>query len=594
MVAVLTLLHDAACAVACGSTATRTSVASVRKKYERLAIYDRLYSKDAFACTSLTIDMLQKFTKNLFRKQAGSILTPRQLYGEVFDAVQLSRALLDGKTFVDCIPRYNPNRIVRTYKREHAKQVSAAQFVRDNFILPQDSASPQGLTSDTSGRGADIRAHIELMWDVLTREADTVAQGSSLLPLPYRYIVPGGRFREIYYWDSYYTMLGLKESGRIDLIEDMVKNFAHLIMTYGFIPNGNRSYYMTRSQPPMFAHMVALLAEIKGEAIYRTYLPALVKEYEFWMHGAHDAASKRNKTNAAEHVVRMPDGEILNRFFDSADTPREEGFAEDVEAARHVENPKEFYRNMRAGAESGWDYSSRWFEEGGNRDTIRIIDIVPVDLNALMVMVEEIIATAYQSAGKTEQAEKMQEKAEARAEALRKYFWNEERGWFCDYLSHEKKQSPSLSLAGMFPLFAGVATQAQADATAAILMQQFLRPGGLATTLVTSGEQWDAPNGWAPLHYVAVMGLERYGYTEHAKDIAGRWCKLNIAAFETTGALLEKYNVEDPNALATGGEYALQDGFGWTNGVLLTLMNRYGIEETAVPSPVAETVAVTP
>jgi alpha,alpha-trehalase len=432
------------------------------------------------------------------------------------------------------------------------------------------------------------------MWDVLTREADTVSQGSSLLPLPHRYIVPGGRFRAIFYWDSYFTMLGLKESGRVDLIEDMVKNFAHLIMTYGFIPNGNRSYYMTRSQPPMFAHMVALLASIKGDAVYRTYLSALVKEYDFWMHGStHDAAFKHNKTNTAEHVVRMPDGEILNRFFDSADTPREEGFAEDVEAARHVENPKEFYRNMRAGAESGWDYSSRWFEEGGSRDTIRIIDIVPVDLNALMMMVEEIIATAYQSAGKTAQAEKMQGKAEARAQALQKYFWNEERGWYCDYLLHEKKQSSSLSLAGMFPLFAGIATQEQADATTTTLMQQFLRPGGLATTLVTSGEQWDAPNGWAPLHYVAVIGLERYGHTEHAKDIAQRWCKLNIAAFETTGALLEKYNVEDQNALATGGEYALQDGFGWTNGVLLSLMNRYGIEETSIPSPVTETTAVT-
>ncbi len=532
--------------------------------------------------------MLQGLTNNLLKGRNKHVPTPREQFGALFDAVQLSHALLDGKTFVDCVPRENPRKIVRRYLKEYAQQVSAAQFVHKHFTMPQNI--PTAVGNDTR----NVREHIEHMWDVLTREADSVVEGSSLLPLPYRYIVPGGRFREIYYWDSYYTMLGLKESGRIDLIEDMVKNFSYLIMTYGFIPNGNRSYYMTRSQPPMFAHMVALLASIKGEAIYRTYLPALVKEYDFWMYGAHDANFKRNKTNAAEHVVRMPDGEILNRFFDSADTPREEGFAEDVELARHVENPKEFYRNMRAGAESGWDFSTRWFAAGGKLDSIRTIDIVPVDLNALMVMVEEIIATAYQSAGKTEQAEKMRASAKKRSDAVRKYFWNDERGWYCDYVLSEKKYSDSLSLAGMFPLFAKIATQTQADVTTQTLARLFLRAGGLATTLVQSGEQWDAPNGWAPLHYVSVIGLKQYGHDTVARDIAQRWCQLNIAVFETTGALLEKYNVENPSALASGGEYALQDGFGWTNGVLLTLMNRYGIEETAIPSPVAESAAVTP
>lgn len=503
------------------------------------------------------------------------IKTPREQFGVLFDAVQLSHALLDGMTFVDCIPKESPRKTVRLYMKEYAKQVSAAQFVREHFTLPQNPTAP-----DISVRqSTDVRAHIELMWDVLTREADAVVPGSSLLPLPYSYVVPGGRFRAIFYWDSYFTMLGLKESGRIDLIENMVRNFAYLIMTYGFIPNGNRSYYMTRSQPPMFAHMVALLAEMKGEAIYRQYLPALVKEYEYWMRGEQDIAFKRERTNNAEHIVRMPDGEVLNRYWDREDTPREEMMADDVELARNVESPRTFYRNIRAGAESGWDFSSRWFVEGGKLDSVRTTDIVPVDLNALMVMVEEIIATAYLAADKTNLAKKMQEKAGTRSKAIRKYFWNEERGWFCDYLLHEKKHSHSLTLAGVFPLFAGIATQEQADTTAETLTRLFLRSGGLATTLIHSGEQWDAPNGWAPLHYVAVIGLKRYGHAALAHDIANRWCNLNISQFKTTGALLEKYNVEDPNAFASGGEYALQDGFGWTNGVLLALMNRYRIEE---------------
>lgn len=533
--------------------------------------------------------MPRGFTKHFLRKKGGHIATPREQFGVLFDTVQLSHALLDGKTFVDCVPKESPRTIVRRYMKEYAQQVSAAQFVHEYFMLPKDPPAPMTRTEQN-----DVRTHIEHMWDVLTCEADVVVEGSSLLPLPYRYIVPGGRFREIYYWDSYFTMLGLKESGRIDLIEDMVNNFAYLIMTYGFIPNGNRSYYMTRSQPPMFAHMVALLASIKGDAIYRTYLPALMKEYEFWMRGEHDAAFKRKTTNTAKHIVRMPDGEILNRYFDSAETPREESFAEDVELARSVKNPRALYRDIRAGAESGWDFSSRWFAEGGTLESIRTTDIVPVDLNALLVMVEQIIADGYDAVGRQRDAQTMRERAHVRAETIKKYFWNTERAWYCDYVLSEKTHSHSLSLAGMFPLFAGVATQEQADASAQTLTHLFLRSGGLATTLVHSGEQWDAPNGWAPLHYVAIIGLERYGHTAIAQDIAARWCNLNISQFMATGALLEKYNVENPTAFASGGEYALQDGFGWTNGVLLALMNRYGIEEATIPSPVIETATITP
>ena len=177
---------------------------------------------------------------------------------------------------------------------------------------------------------------------------------SSLVPLPHRYVVPVGRFREIYYWDSYFTMLGLEQSGRHDLVVDMVQNFAWLIDTFGHVPNGNRSYYLSRSQPPFFAAMVELLAERDGERVYATYLPQLAREYAFWM----DGVARLAPGSAYRRVVRLKDGTILNRYWDDRETPREESYREDIETARTSTRPAhEVYRNLRAAAESGWDFS---------------------------------------------------------------------------------------------------------------------------------------------------------------------------------------------------------------------------------------------
>ncbi len=207
--------------------------------------------------------------------------TPDKIYGDLFHQVQMSKIFPDGKTFVDCIPKRSPKDIMYDYGLRKGPQMDLKKFVEENFELPH---TPQ-LNYIT--REKDVVMHIRNLWGVLRREPDMAPaspatggawkEGSSLLPLPYPYIVPGGRFREIYYWDSYFTMLGLKESGEHVMIENMVKNFAYLINTYGHIPNGNRTYYLSRSQPPFFSLMVELLAEIKGDSIYATYLPELEK-----------------------------------------------------------------------------------------------------------------------------------------------------------------------------------------------------------------------------------------------------------------------------------------------------------------------------
>ena len=188
--------------------------------------------------------------------------------------------------------------------------------------------------------GLSLKAHIEQLWDVLQRKADTKQPHSSLLPLPEPYIVPGGRFREIYYWDSYFTMLGLMESKRYNLVENMLDNFKFLIDEYGHIPNGNRSYYLSRSQPPFFALMVDLLAQKKGETIYKKYYSALQKEYNWWMQGEADLKNGE----AFRRVVRLDDGSILNRYWDDKRAPREESYAEDVATFAKTRDSHHFYQ----------------------------------------------------------------------------------------------------------------------------------------------------------------------------------------------------------------------------------------------------------
>ena len=407
---------------------------------------------------------------------------------------------------------------------------------------------------------------------MLTRKPDDT--NGSLIPLPFSYIVPGGRFGEIYYWDSYFTMLGLKASGKYEMLENMVNNFSYLIDKIGYIPNGNRTYYIGRSQPPFYSLMVKLLASIKGENILPAYLPQLEKEYQFWMKGA----GELNETKAAaHHAVRMPDQTILNRYWDENDTPRPESYREDVELSYQSEqDTKKMYRHLRAGAESGWDFSSRWFKDEKSFGTIHTTEIIPVDLNCLLLHLEQTIAEAYELAGDNEASKKYILLIEKRKTAINKYCWNEQLGFYFDYDFTAGKQKQPFSLAAAFPLFFKIADDKQAKLVAGTIKEKFIKPGGAVTTLTITGQQWDAPNGWAPLQWVTVIGLENYQYAGLAANIASKWIQLNTDVFHRTGKLMEKYNVVDTNLEAGGGEYPGQDGFGWTNGVLLALIRKFG------------------
>lgn len=524
-----------------------------------------------------------------FAGEAVAPSPPSETLGDLYRAVELAHLYPDSKTFADMIPKEAPARIVAAYKTARGDAgFDLRKFIRAHFATPGHDTKPY-----VSNPRQTVVAHIDTLWDVLRRDPDPVAsRWSSLLPLPAPYVVPGGRFDEIYYWDSYFIMLGLVASGRYDLANDELKNFSALIDRYAHIPNGNRTYYLSRSQPPFFSQMVGLLAEHDGDSVYLQYLPELKAEYDYWMSGATRLAPGR----AARHVVRLTDGTVLNRYWDERDAPRDESYREDVMTARAMRqrNASDLWRNLRAGGETGWDFSSRWFADNRTLATIDVTSLVPVDLNALLYGLERTLSKAYRMQGDATRAENFEARASARAEGIRRWLWDPRIGAFADYDFVHRTLRHRLTAATVYPLFAGVASREQARSVAESVKRGLLRPGGMATTQVATGQQWDEPNGWAPLQYLAVVGLRRYGEMALARTIATRWIRTNVAYYARTGKLVEKYDIgrNATQASASGGEYPLQDGFGWTNGVLRTLLLLYpGAVDIAHAVPAASAAA---
>ncbi len=491
-----------------------------------------------------------------------------QTGGELFEAVQTKGIFPDSKTFVDCTPAGNPDKILKKYKKEKENtNFDLKKFVMENFNLPKTKDEKANLPKDLT-----MEKYITKLWNFLERKPDEALPNSTLIALPNPYIVPGGRFSEIYYWDSYFTAEGLVVSGKIDMVENMTKNFAYLIDTVGHIPNGNRIYYESRSQPPFFFSMVNIIAETKGIEDALPYLPFVEKEYQYWMEGT---KTLTKKCPVHLKVVMLDDGSILNRYRDYKDTPREESYREDIELCKKVnpEDPKKLYRDIRSAAESGWDFSSRWFKDNKNLSTIRTTEIIPVDLNSILYGMEMKLAKWNEVSSNKERARKYTKAAEKRRKAIQKYCWDKKSGFYFDYCFTEKKKTDTWSLAGAYPLFFNIANEKQAKNVSKTLEEKFLFPGGLVTTLSEkTGQQWDKPNGWAPLQWIAIKGLKNYGHEKIAGKIAGNFINIARNFYAQTGKMVEKYDVCDIEKSAEGGEYELQEGFGWTNGVIIKLI----------------------
>lgn len=509
------------------------------------------------------------------RQEKKEVLTTDFYATELFKDVQLQAIFKDSKTFVDLVPDRSYAELAMMYLEEKENTgFSLKDFVNAHFTDQFNSG--QAIVTDTT---KTMYEHISSMWGKLTRGPDTAVEHSSRIALPYKYVVPGGRFREIYYWDSYFTLEGLLVDDQEELAKSMVDNFSFMIDSLGFIPNGTRNYYLSRSQPPFYALMVDAISR-EDPVFFVDYFPMILKEYEFWMAGKEEV---KGIYTANKYVVRMGEEIFMNRYWDSGISPRPESFKEDYHLASELSSEKEreiLYKNMRSGAASGWDFSSRWYTKEGDFGSTKTADILAIDLNCLLYFMEKSIAKGYQLKGETENETLYLTKTEERKKSILELFWNADKKYFYDYNFTQKDYARTATLAGVFPLFFEIASVEQAEGVKNKLMSDFLKDGGLVTTLEHSGQQWDAPNGWAPLQYMAVQGLLNYGYIDEAKVIMERWLALNERVYGDTGKMMEKYNVEDISLLSGGGEYETQDGFGWTNGVALVFKKMLNEMET--------------
>nr|QCU55074.1 trehalase [Camellia fraterna] len=461
------------------------------------------------------------------------------------------------------------------------------------YTEPVDFVSePEGFLPEVVNR--EVRAwalEVHSLWKNLSRKvSDRVLdrpEFHTLLPLAKPVMIPGSRFREVYYWDSYWVIRGLLASKMYETAKGIVTNLISLIDEFGHVLNGARAYYTNRSQPPLLSAMVYDIYTRTGDIDFaRKSSPALLKEHKFW--------------NSEIHSVRIHDAEgcnrTLSRYYAMWNKPRPESSTIDIETASKLMNDsakQHLYRELASTAESGWDFSTRWMRNGSDLTTLATTSIIPVDLNAFILKMELDIAFLANVTGDCTISVHFQEAAQARKQAMNSVFWTAEMGQWLDYwLSNgttcrghtweASNQNRNIFASNFVPLWIELFNS---DCTLVEQVMQDLRSSGLiravgiATSLTNSGQQWDFPNGWAPLQHMIVEGLARSGSKEArsmAEDIAVRWIRINYVAYKKSGAMHEKYDVEKCGEFGGGGEYIPQTGFGWWNGVVLAFLEEFG------------------
>jgi alpha,alpha-trehalase len=403
-----------------------------------------------------------------------------------------------------------------------------------------------------------------------------------LLYLPYDYVVPGGRFNEMYGWDSFYIVLGLLEDGETALAKNMVDNMLYQVTHYGKVLNANRSYQLDRSQPPVLTQMVlAVYQKIQDQHWLEEAIEPCCNYYDFWTSKAHlipDIGLSRyyakSITPAPESVYGELDHLGNNHYQRTAEYyKRHKIQAYDVNRfynrAKHALRPL-FFKADRSGRESGFDPSSRYGPLNAD-----IIHHAPVCLNTLLYQMELDLAIMNDFLGKEAHVEKWREKAAVRAELINYYCWDEDLGYYFDYNFITCRARPYIFATTFYPLWAGLATPEHAQRVVHNL-PALEAPGGLLTSAYVTGNQWDAPLGWAPLHFFAVHGLRRYGYKQEACRLAHKFVTLINDEFEKYQCIYEKYDVSRRSArvqhILKFGYESNEPGFGWTNAVYLNML----------------------
>jgi alpha,alpha-trehalase len=457
--------------------------------------------------------------------------------------------------------------------------------------MPRQPGEPWPLYIARTERRARVEAELrtalgevamtQIAIRTLPADPNTI-RDHGLLYLPRPYVVPGGRFNEMYGWDSYFIEVGLLRDGELDRARDMVDNFLYEIQHYGTILNANRTYFLSRSQPPFLTRMVlGVYEQSRDRAWLRSAVPQIERYYRFW--------------TTSPHAIP---GTGLSRYFDRGEGPAPEAVADekDADGRTHYDRVREYYRTHdvtdydvtqyydrvrdrltplfykgdRSMRESGFDPSNRF-----GPFSVDIIHYAPVCLNSLLYVMEDDTARIMDTLGDANAARAWRERAAARRERINSLLWDEDAGLYHDYNFQTRRLRRYDFATTFYPLWAGLATNPQAARVRANL-PKLEAPGGLLTSTEVTGNQWDAPFGWAPLQMIAVDGLRRYRFEDEADRIAAKFVSLVAKEFDAHGTILEKYDVQQMKSdVAPGirfGYSANQVGFGWTNGTILELL----------------------
>ncbi len=469
----------------------------------------------------------------------------------------------------------------RSHILEAAKDVKVAHPESTSWIvyISQKEDLHQVKADIAQVLAPEELAQIELR--VLPAEAEQIEE-HGLLYLPQNYVVPGGRFNEMYGWDSYFITLGLLHDGEYDLARSMVDLFLYEIDHYGTVLNGNRTYMLGRSHPPLLTGMVLRVFQAQPDVNWlRSLLPLIEQYYFYWTVPPHlNPSTGLSHYNALGHgpapeVLASERDEQGRTHYDRVLTYYQQHSISDYDVSIYYDAEANrltdlFYQGDRSMRESGFDISDRFGPFSAD-----IIHYVPVCLNVLLHQMEQHIADIYRLVGQAEHGESWLQRAHQRHHRIDQFLWDESAGQYFDYNFRIGKPRPYEFVTTFMPLWAGIASKAQAQKVVDNL-PRFEAPGGLLTSTHVSGNQWDAPFGWAPLHYFTIHGLHRYGYHQEAERLTNKFVTLVTQEFERSGTIFEKYDVQRCSANVSDeirfGYSSNEIGFGWTNGVILELL----------------------
>jgi len=550
----------------------------------------------------LNLVFLATSSKSLTQKLPPPCQSEIYCHGKLLHTIQLAKLYHDSKTFVDKKLRYKPDLILEKFSEllnnteSNPSREELQLFVDQHFDNegsefetwePSDWVSdPDFLKKINNSMLKNWGRELHDAWNFLGRQIkDDVRvhpELYSMIYVPNPFIIPGGRFREFYYWDSYWIIRGLIISQMTETVKGMLENFLLMVDSYGLVPNGGRVYYEQRSQPPLLIPMVDSYINATGDIDFlHKNIHLLEKELQFWL---------ENRTVTVK-------GHTLCRFNVEFEGPRPESYKEDYEAASNLDakDRQEFYVNTKSGAESGWDFSSRWYivDDGtneGNMSHINTRYVIPVDLNSFVCMNNYLLSEMFLLVGNKEKASFYRDKFLSWREAIKEVLWNEEEGVWFDYDVLNNKPRSFFYASNLAPLWArcwDTSNTSTIDSIATRILSYLEKTqatnfvGGLPTSMLHTGQQWDFPNGWPPLQHLLVVGLENTAEPKAqalALMLAKKWLLNNYKAYQQTmpNAMFEKYDVTVIGLPGGGGEYDVQLGFGWTNGVILDFLHIFG------------------